>query len=145
MVTFIPAKRREIASLTAKIETKLTRQGDPAVGGEHEERVHGCRTVVCRSERRPWPAREIWKPRNSKPFTYQRSSMVSQSASTVEVELPNSDCGSRQAFVVASIRTVTYRLAMRWCAHTMRNLMEMTARSIKSFDEISAVKMIRSD
>ena len=38
-------------------------------------------------------------------------------------------CGSRQAFVVVSFRTVTYRLAMRWCAYSMWNLMEMTARS----------------
>ena len=29
--TFIAAKRQEIASLTAKIETKLTRKGDPGV------------------------------------------------------------------------------------------------------------------
>ena len=50
-------------------------------------------------------------------------------------------CGSRQAFVVVSIRTVTYKLAMRWCAYSMRKLMEMTA----SFDEISAVRLIRSD
>ena len=32
--TFIAAKRQEIASLTAQIETKLTRQGDPAVEAE---------------------------------------------------------------------------------------------------------------
>ena len=37
MVTFIPAKRQEIASLMAKIETKLTRQGDPAVAAVEAE------------------------------------------------------------------------------------------------------------
>ena len=50
--------------------------------------------------------------------------------------------------MVVSIRTVTYRLAMRWWAYWMRNLMEMTAKKmccIKSFDEIRAVKVIRSD
>ena len=38
------------------------------------------------------------------------------------------ECGSRQAFVVVSIRTVTFRMLMRWCAYSMRNSMEMTAR-----------------
>ena len=38
------------------------------------------------------------------------------------------ECGSRQAFVVVSIRTVTFRMSMRWCAYSMRNSMEMTAR-----------------
>ena len=35
--TFIAAKRQEIASLTAQIETKLTRQGDPAVAAVEAE------------------------------------------------------------------------------------------------------------
>ena len=48
--------------------------------------------------------------------------MASQSAST----------NSRLWFassICVSVRTVTYRLAMRWCAYPTRNLMEMTARS----------------
>ena len=35
--TFIAAKRQEIASLTAKIETKLTRQCDPTVAAVDAE------------------------------------------------------------------------------------------------------------
>ena len=73
---FIAAKRWDIASLTAQSETKLTWQGDPAVAAveaeQHEDRVQGCRTVRVLKRRRPWPAREIGKPRNSQPFTWQR-------------------------------------------------------------------------
>ena len=35
--TFIAAKRQEIARWTAKMETKLTRQGDPAVAAVDAE------------------------------------------------------------------------------------------------------------
>ena len=88
--TFIAAKRQEIASLTAQIETKLTRQGDPLLpllrrrARRTSSRLQNCRV---QKRRRPWPARKIWKPKNSQPFTNQRSSLASQSASTVDVEL----------------------------------------------------------
>ena len=90
--TFIAAKRQEIASLTAQIETKLTRQGDPAVAAVEAESMKNefkDAELSC-AEAKEALAGEIWKPRNSQPFTKQRSSMAIQSASTVEVELPNS-------------------------------------------------------
>ena len=143
---FIAAKRWEIASLTAKIETKRTWQGDPAVATVETESMKNeikDAELSCAEAKEPWPAREIWKQTNSQPFTKQRSSMASQFASTVEVELPN----SRQCFETVSVLwfasstcgAVTWsaseqlhtdrRLVMRWCAYSMRNLVEMTARS----------------
>ena len=98
--TFIAAKRQEITSLTAQIETKLTRQGDPAVAAVEAEsmRMQNCRV---QKRRRPWPAREIWKPRNSQPFTKQRSSMASPHRHR-KSSCQTLDCGSREAFVVVS-------------------------------------------
>ena len=125
--TFIAAKRQEIASLTAQIETELTRQGDPAVEAEKlEERVQGCRTVVSkggpgqreRSGSRGTPSHSRDNVPQWRVSPHRRWKSSCQTL----------DCSSRQAFVVVSIRTVTHRLAMRWFC-SMRNLVEMTARS----------------
>ena len=59
---FNAAKRWEFASLTAKIETKLTWR-------RAWERVLGCRTVACRSEGGPGQRERSGTPRNSQPFT----------------------------------------------------------------------------
>ena len=48
--TFIAAKRLDIASLTAQIETKLTRQGDPAVAAVEAESMKNDLKDAERSE-----------------------------------------------------------------------------------------------
>ena len=148
--TLIAAKRQEIASLTAQIETKLTRQGPAVATVEAESRRTSSRMQNCRVQkrRRPWPAREIWKPRNSQPFTKQRSSMASQSASTVEVELPNSRlwlassiCGGQHSNSYIQIDDeVVCLLNAELDGDDSKKLC-----CIMIFDEISAEKMIRSD
>ena len=101
---------------------------------------------MCRSEG-PWPAREIWKPRNSQPCT-KRSSVAGQSASTVEVELPNSGlwfassiCGGQHSNSYIQIGDEMVRsLNAELDGDDSKKLC-----CIKSFDVISAEKMIRSD
>ena len=65
--TIIAAKRQEIASLTAQIETKLTPQGDPAVAAVEAESMKNDLKDAARScaEANQALAREIRKPRNS--------------------------------------------------------------------------------
>ena len=100
-----PTTKRSLQRRDERLPVWRQRSKPNWPGGEHEERVLGCRTVACRSEGGPGQRERSGTPRNSQPFTKQRSSMVSQSASTVEVELPNvlrqsACCGLRQAFVV---------------------------------------------
>ena len=127
--TLIAAKRQEIASLTAKIETKLTWQGEPAVEAESMKNAFKDAELSCAEAKEALASARDLEPRNFQPFTKQRSSMASQSASTVEVELPNSRLSFASSICgVVSIRTVTHRKAMiRF--YSMGNLMEMTARS----------------
>ena len=64
-VTFIAAKRQEIASLTAQIETEPTWQGEHAVEAESMKNEFKDAKRSCAEAKEAWPAREIWKPKNS--------------------------------------------------------------------------------
>ena len=75
--TFIAAKRQEIASLTAKIEAKLTWQDDPAVEAESmKNEVQDAELSCAEATEALASVRDLQKPRNSKPFTKQRSSVA---------------------------------------------------------------------
>ena len=130
--TCIAAKRQEIASLTAQIETKLTGQGDPAVAAVEAESMKNefkdaelsrAEAKEALANTRDLEAEELPAIHETTPqWRFSPHRRWKSSCQTL-------DCGSRQAFVVVSIRTVAQRLAMRWCAYSMWNLMEMKARS----------------
>ena len=127
--TFIAAKRQEIAILTEQIETKLTQQGDPAVAAVEAASM---KNDLKDAERSCAEAKEALASARDLDPSHSRNNVLQWRVSPHRQWKSSCQtlyCGSRQAFVVVSIRTVTCRLAMRWCAYSMRNLMEMKARS----------------
>ena len=91
--TFNAAKRQEIASLTAQIETKQTQQRDPAVAAVEAESMKNDLKDAERSRAEAKEALANARDLEAEelPAIHETTFlMASQTASTVEVELPNS-------------------------------------------------------
>ena len=147
--TFIVAKGQESASLTAKIETKLTWQGEPAVEAESMKNEFKDAELPC-AEPKGGPGQR--ERSGSRGTPSQSRSNVPQWRVSPHRRWKSScqtlDFGSRQALVVVSIRTVTFRLANEMVCLLNAELDGDDSKKpccIRSFDEISAEKMIRSD
>ena len=124
--TFIAAKRQEIASLTAQIETKLTRQGDPAVAAVEAESMKNefkdaelscAEAKEALASARDLEAEELPANHETTFLNGESVGIVGGRRAADNGLRQSACCGSRQAFVVVSIRTGTFRLAMRWCAY----------------------------
>ena len=83
--------------MTAQIETKLTRQGDPAIAAVEAESVKNDvkdAELSCAEVKEALASARDLGAKELSAITKQRSSMSSQSASTVELELANSGIAS---------------------------------------------------
>ena len=149
--TFIAAKRQEIASLRAKIETKLTWQGEPAV--EAESMRNECKDAErSRAEAKEQRERSGSRgtpshSRNNVPHWRvsphrQWTSSCRQCSETVSVLwFASSICGGQHSNSYIQIGDeMVCSLNAELDGDDSKKLC-----SIKSFDEISAEKMIRSD
>ena len=138
--TFIAAKRVEMASLTAQLETKLTRQGEPRCsGGEHEERSQRRRTVVCRSEGGPGQ-REGSGSRGTPSYSRNNVPQWRVSPHRRWKSSASSVCGGQHSNSYIQIGDeMVCLLIAELDGDDSKKLC-----CIKSFDGISAEKMIRS-
>ena len=147
--TFIAAKRQEIASLTAQIETKLTWQGEPAVEAESmKNEFKGCRTVACRSE-----GCLGQRERSGSPGTpsQSRNNVLKWRVSghrRWKSICQTLDCGSRQAFCGGQHSNSSMQIGDEMVCFLNAEFDGDDSKKpccIKSFDKISAENMIGSD
>ena len=100
--TLIAAKRQEIASLTAKIETKLTWQGEPAVEAESMKNEFKDAELSCAEAKEALASARDLEPRN---FQHSRNNDPQWRVSPHrrwKSSCQTLDCRSRQAFVAWS-------------------------------------------
>ena len=137
--------------MTAQIETKLTQRGHPAIAAvEAESKKNDVKDaeLSCAEVKEALASARDLGAKELSAITKQRSSVASQSASTVEVEQPN----SRMCFA-SSICGGQHSSSYREIGDKMLCLLNAELDGddskklccITSFDVISAEKVIRSD